>query len=100
MITLGDSFCSCHFCCFSLFYLFCILYFLYKRSSIYTTGTCSICSDKTFRFIFLPKPRNTDHNTVKPVLSGHSKIDKTKVLLTNGSLMKVESITECILQYF
>ena len=40
---------------------------------------------------------------VKPVLSGHSKIDKTKVLKTNGSLMKVESIAECpwsILQYF
>ena len=31
---------------------------------------------------------------VKPVLSGHSKIDKTKVLKTNGSLMKVESIAE------
>ena len=30
--------------------------------------------------------------TVKPVLSGHSKIDKTKILKTNGSLMKVESI--------
>ena len=42
--------------------------------------------------------------TVKPVLSGHSKRDKTKVLKTNGSLMKVESIAECspwsILQYF
>ena len=36
-------------------------------------------------------------NTVKPVLSGHSKIDKTKVLLTNGSLMKDESIAECSL---
>ena len=35
-------------------------------------------------------------NTVKPVLSGHSKIDKTKVLMTNGSLMKVESIAECL----
>ena len=32
--------------------------------------------------------------TVKPVLSGHSKIDKTKVLQTNGSLLKVESIAE------
>ena len=30
--------------------------------------------------------------TVKPVLSGHLKIDKTKVLMENGSLMKVESI--------
>ena len=42
--------------------------------------------------------------TVKPVLSGHSKIDKTKVLKTNGSLLKVESIAGCspwsILQYF
>ena len=32
------------------------------------------------------------------------KIDKTKILMTNGSLMKVESIAECspwsILQYF
>ena len=43
-------------------------------------------------------------HTVKPVVSGHSKIDKTKMLMTNGSLMKVESIAECspwsILQYF
>ena len=34
----------------------------------------------------------------------HSKIDKTKILMSNGSLMKVESIAECsprsILQYF
>ena len=41
---------------------------------------------------------------LKPVLRGHSKIDKTKILMTNGSLMKVESIAECsnwsILQYF
>ena len=33
--------------------------------------------------------------TVKPVLSGHFKIDKTKVLMENGSLMKVKSIAEC-----
>ena len=42
--------------------------------------------------------------TVKPVLSSHLKIDKTKVIMENGSLMKVESIAECspwsILQYF
>ena len=44
--------------------------------------------------------------TVKPVfkLNSHSKIDITKILMTNGSLMKVESIAECskgsILQYF
>ena len=37
-------------------------------------------------------------NTVKPgpVLSGHSRIDK-KVLKTNDSFMKVESIAECSL---
>ena len=34
-------------------------------------------------------------NTVKPVLSGHLKIDKTPVLMENGSLMKVKSIAEC-----
>ena len=33
--------------------------------------------------------------TVKPVYNGHSKIDKTKNLMTNGSLMKVKSIAEC-----
>ena len=38
--------------------------------------------------------------TVKPALSCHSKIDKTKVLKTNGSLMKVESIAECSLGAF
>ena len=38
--------------------------------------------------------------TVKPVLSGHSKIDKTKVLKTNGSLMKVESIAEAFCNAF
>ena len=32
---------------------------------------------------------------VKPVLNGHSKTDKIKLLMTNGSLMKVESIAEC-----
>ena len=39
--------------------------------------------------------------TVKP---DHSKIDKTKILMKYGSLMKVESIAECstwsILQYY
>ena len=44
------------------------------------------------------------NNTVKPVLSGHSKIDKTMILMTDGSIMTVKSIAECspwsILQYF
>ena len=30
----------------------------------------------------------------QPVLSGHSKINKTKILKTNGSFMKVKSIAE------
>ena len=34
-------------------------------------------------------------STVKPVFSGHLKIDKTMVLMEYGSLMKIESITEC-----
>ena len=38
-------------------------------------------------------------NTVKPVLSGHLKIDKTKVLMENGSLMQVKSIAECSLTF-
>ena len=33
--------------------------------------------------------------TVKPVLSGLLTIDKTKILMANCSLMKVESIAEC-----
>ena len=33
--------------------------------------------------------------TVKLVLSSHIKIDKTKVLMTSGSLMKVKSVAEC-----
>ena len=44
------------------------------------------------------------NRAVKPVrvsiLSGHSKIDKTKVLKTNGSLMKVQSIAKCPLGAF
>ena len=33
-------------------------------------------------------------HTVKPVLNGQSKIDKTKILMTNCTLMKVKSIAE------
>ena len=39
------------------------------------------------------QPAN-NNNTVKHVLSSHSKIDKTKLLMIFGSLLKVES------QYF
>ena len=37
--------------------------------------------------------------TVKPVLSGYSKIEKIKVLMANGSLMKVESIASIPLDH-
>ena len=47
---------------------------------------------------------NIYYGTVKPVLSRHSKIAETKVLMANGNLMKVKSIAECspwsILQCF
>ena len=43
-------------------------------------------------------------SAVKPVLRGHLRLDKTKVFMENGGLMKVISISECshwsILQYF
>ena len=32
-----------------------------------------------------------------PVLNGNLKIDKIKILMTNCSLMKVESVAECSL---
>ena len=38
--------------------------------------------------------------TVKPVLNGHLKIDKTKVLKANGRFMKVQGIAECSLGAF
>ena len=41
-----------------------------------------------------------NNNIVKPVLSGHSKMGKTKVLKTNGSLIQMESIAECSLRAF
>ena len=48
--------------------------------------------------------KETILHTVKPALRDHSKIDKAKHFMTNGSLMKVKSIAECspwsFLQYF
>ena len=35
---------------------------------------------------------------VKTCVNGHSKIDKIKILMTNGSWMKVESIAQCTLR--
>ena len=56
----------------------------------------------------LQTPQNRKYmqvvNTVKHVLSSHSKKDKTETLISNGSLMMVERIAEgspwSILQYF
>ena len=39
----------------------------------------------------------TQDTNGKPVLIGHSKINKTNVLKTNDSLMKVKNIAECSL---
>ena len=36
----------------------------------------------------------------KTCVNGHSQIDKIKILMTNGILMKVESIAECSLGAF
>ena len=36
-------------------------------------------------------------STVKPVWSGQSKIDITKVLMTNGSLMKVKVLQNALI---
>ena len=50
-------------------------------------------------FIFLIVNQPNKKHTVKPVLSGHSKIYKRKVLMATGSLMmlmKVESIAQCL----
>ena len=38
-------------------------------------------------------------HTVKPVLRDHSKIEKTKVLNANGSLMKVELLQNALLEH-
>ena len=58
------------------------------------------------RRLFWPKSVQiyNERCTVEHVWSGHLKIDITKVLMDNGSLMKVEKIAECstwsILQFF
>ena len=37
----------------------------------------------------------TTVSTVKHFLNGHSIIDKTKIFMTNSSLLKVQNIVEC-----
>ena len=45
-------------------------------------------------FPYIATLRFTIQITVKPVLNGHSKIDNKKIIMTNGSIMKVKSIAE------
>ena len=37
--------------------------------------------------------------TVKPLLNGHTKVVNTKILMTNGRLIEVENIAECIVGF-
>ena len=57
-----------------------------NKSTDQPAHPCSLISDFVLHIL---------ECTVKPVLSCHSKMDKTKILMANGSLMKVESIAEC-----
>ena len=41
--------------------------------------------------------KQTKQNTVKPVLSGNSNLDKTHVLKADGSLMQVKSIADSVM---
>ena len=62
------------------FYQFCLAMVQYVVYTLARPRVCASSSDSTLVDCAI---------TVKPVLSGHSKIDKMKVL------MKVESIAEC-----
>ena len=42
--------------------------------------------------LFTLSSEPADEYIAKPVLNDHSNIDKTQILMTNGSLMKVKSI--------
>ena len=66
--------------------------FFSTRNSLRSCTCISLTCPKSSSVVF----------TVKPVLSSHSKIDKTRILMTNGSLMKVknEGPKGSILQYF
>ena len=51
-------------------------------------------SVKRLRIYFVCRHSSLLDHTVKPVLSDHSKKDKTKISMTYGSLMQVESILD------
>ena len=56
--------------------------------------------DTIWSSVYLDHFSSLQIDKVGTVLSDHSKIDKTKVLKTDGSLMQVESIAECSLGAF
>ena len=63
---------------------------VFPISSFQMYNFCTLVTFEHYQWVF----------TAKSVLSGHSKIDKTKGLKTIGSLMKIESIAECSLGAF
>ena len=93
-----------------LFYIKYIKTFLYFFLNETLWVTFPLFTDFHFKkivyliFLWIPILFLVNEITVKHVLRGHSKIDKTNTLMTNGSFMKVQSIAECspwsILQYF
>ena len=58
--------------------------------SFFLSGICQLLTKSMYTL-----STTEESSTVKPVLSGHSKTSKTKVLKTDGSLMHVQSIAEC-----
>ena len=65
------------------------------EKSISTKTTEKLIIEPSYLYILL------HHNTLEPVLSGHSKTDKTKVLKPCGTLMQVKSaaiLLTCIKQ--
>ena len=71
-----------------------------KARQTYESGHPKCLLDYYIQSCSKPDTEDLVSGTVKPVLGGHSKIYKTKVLKTNGSLIKVESIAECSLGAF
>ena len=68
---------------------------------LYRTDKCKL-NKAMLSSYFLPKDTVPieEHSYSKNFLSDHSKVDKTKVFKTNGSLLMVESIAECSLGAF
>ena len=68
--------------------VFCFTFLLIEISRYFNNNLYVSMCTKYIQLLFILDTGKQ----VKPVLSYHSKVDKTKTLKTNGSLMKVESI--------